>query len=127
MKTPAVDIFRIELFFATSFKYKSGNTNLSSKKYKYKNFFHDLWIAYKRSDEWDIKGQQVTTSGRTGDNERRRVTTNYNSSIVDEVIKVILNYFISFLQEDFTPTKSTKHIQVNKNKKRSIFIRIKNI
>ena len=32
-----------------------------------------------------------------------------------------------FLQEGFTHTKSTKRIQADKNKKDSIFMRIKNI
>ena len=53
------------------------------------------------------------------------------SSIVNEGIRAILNLFILFyfifLQKDFTRTKSTKRIQANKNKKDSIFMRIKNI
>ena len=36
-----------------------------------------------------------------------------------------LYLFIFFLQEDFAPTKSTKRIQANKNKKDRIFMRIK--
>ena len=50
------------------------------------------------------------------------------SSIVDEGIRVISNLFIylfNFLQEDFTYAKSTKRIQANKNKKDTIFMRIK--
>ena len=53
------------------------------------------------------------------------------SSNVNEAIKAILNLFIIIiiiiiiLQEDFTHTESTKRIQANKNKKDSIFIRIK--
>ena len=46
-------------------------------------------------------------------------------NIVNEVIRAILNLFISFLQEDFTHTQSTKSIQANKNKKDSIFMCIK--
>ena len=52
------------------------------------------------------------------------------SSIVNEGIRTNLNLFIIiifFLQKDFTRTKSTKCIQANKNKKNSIFMRIKNI
>ena len=49
------------------------------------------------------------------------------SSNINEVIRAILNLFFFFLQEDFTHTKSTKRIQANKNKKGSIFLRIKNI
>ena len=51
----------------------------------------------------------------------------YFSSMVNEGIKAILNLLLFFLQEDFTRTKSTKHIQANKNKKDSIFMHIKNI
>ena len=48
----------------------------------------------------------------------RQVKGIHISSIVDEGIRAILNLFIIFfLQEDFTRTKSTKHIQANKNKK----------
>ena len=47
------------------------------------------------------------------------------SSIVNEDIRAVLNIFIFFLQEDFTRTKSTKRIQANKNKKDSIYMRIK--
>ena len=57
----------------------------------------------------------------------RQVKGVHVSSIVNEGIKAILNLFIFFLQEDFTHTKSTKLIQANKNKKDSIFMRIKNI
>ena len=47
-----------------------------------------------------------------------------NSSNVNEGIRAIWNLFI-FLREDFTRTKSIKRIQANKNKKDSIFMRIK--
>ena len=49
------------------------------------------------------------------------------SSIVNEGIRALLNFFIYlfFSQEDFTRTKSTKRIQANKNKKDSIFMCIK--
>ena len=62
------------------------------------------------------------------------------SSIKNEGIRVILNLFIFFLQEDFARTKSTKSTkntksiksskstkgrQANKNKKDGIFMRIK--
>ena len=51
------------------------------------------------------------------------------SSIVDEVIKVILNPFIFFIfyEKILQAQKAQKHRQVNKNKKGSIFMRIKNI
>ena len=39
------------------------------------------------------------------------------SSNINEIIRVILNLFIFFLQEDFTHTKSTKSIQANEKKK----------
>ena len=49
------------------------------------------------------------------------------SSNVDEVIRAISNVF-TFLRKDFThtkSTKSTKHIQANKNKKGSVLMRLK--
>ena len=50
------------------------------------------------------------------------------SSIVDEVIKATLNFFIFFLQEDFhTPKKHKTHTSEQKKKKGSIFMHIKNI
>ena len=59
----------------------------------------------------------------------RSIHQKYSTSIVNEGIRVILNLFIFFfLQLDFTTcTKTTKRIQANKNKKDSIFMRIKNI
>ena len=72
--------------------------------------------------------QNMTNINKTG---RKCVKLSFNkyahSSNVNEVIRAILNPFIFFLQEDFTHIKSTKCIQVNKNKKGSIFMRIKNI
>ena len=55
----------------------------------------------------------------------RQVEGVHVNSIVNEGIRAILN--LLFLREDFTHTKSTKRIQVNKNKKDSIFMCIKNI
>ena len=59
----------------------------------------------------------------------RQVEGVHVSSIVNEGIRALLNFFIYlfFSQEDFTRTKSTKRIQANKNKKDSIFMCIKNI
>ena len=37
-----------------------------------------IWIVYKKTDEWYIKWEQVTTSDTTSDNEWQRVTTNDN-------------------------------------------------
>ena len=45
------------------------------------------------------------------------------SSNINEGIRAVL----SFLRKDFTHTKNTKRIQANKNKKVSIFMRLKNI
>ena len=49
------------------------------------------------------------------------------SSIVNEDIRVILNFFVFcfFLQEDFTRTKSTKRHTSKQKQKNSIFMHIK--
>ena len=49
----------------------------------------------------------------------------HRSSIVNEGIRAILNLFIIFFTRRFHTTKSLKSIQANKNKKDSIFMRIK--
>ena len=48
-------------------------------------------------------------------------------SNINEVIRAILNLFISFLKEDFAHTKSTIHIQANKNKKDIFYVHKKHL
>ena len=48
-----------------------------------------------------------------------------DSSNVNEVISLILNFF--FLRKDFTRTASTKRTLANKNKKGSVFMLLKNM
>ena len=55
----------------------------------------------------------------------RQVEGVHVSSIVNEGIRALLNFFIFFSKEDYTRTKSTKRIQANKNKRSSIFMLIK--
>ena len=45
----------------------------------FSNFYGKAWIVYKKTDEWYIEWQRVTTSG-TSDNEWQRVTTSGTTS-----------------------------------------------
>ena len=49
------------------------------------------------------------------------------SSNVNEVIRAVLNFFNFFYEEILHAQKAHKHIQANKHKKGSIFMRWKNI
>ena len=52
---------------------------------------------------------------------------NIINSIVDEVIEVILDFFIFFYEKFLQAQKAQRRIQANKYKKGSIFMRIKTI
>ena len=41
-------------------------------------FLYKITIVHKKTDEWYIEWQRVTTSGTTSDNEWQRVTANDN-------------------------------------------------
>ena len=43
-------------------------------------YLSNLTILYKKTDEWYIEWQRVTTSGTTNDNEWQRVTISANFS-----------------------------------------------
>ena len=65
---------------STTFLQKLGQVLLTKSKRLLKRlkFTSKKLIVYKKTDEWYIKGQRVTTSGTRSDNEWQQVTTNNN-------------------------------------------------
>ena len=71
--------------------------------------------------------RKEVTDSCIGMDEMYEIVHQAMSSIVNEVMEVILDFFIFFYEKSLQAQKARRCIQANKNKKGSIFMRIKSI
>ena len=71
--------------------------------------------------------RKEVTDSCIGMDEMYKIVHQAMSSIVNEVMEVILDFFIFFYEKSLQAQKARRRIQANKNKKGNIFMRIKSI